>query len=710
MAKHANPTPGVTNIATQTTPRTFFARYGALVIATTLFLALITAILLGGMYFGERVNRHRLMSITITHTTNSLSEALRDVFDIHVTRAQNRPAELQRLHDSLRNAMQRVDQGLHALQSGGPASGVAPGSTIQVAAATDTAQRTQQDALQRSWQPFKAAVDSYFAAVSDGSPGDAALNSAIALAQANADEMVQTASAIDGRIRALSRGYSDRGTQIETVGISLAILYFILFTLYFMRTLWHTDRKVLRAQRETQGILDTVQEGLFLLDRDLRIGSQHSRSLETVLDRAIAPGDSLKDYLRQKLSRQDYESSVDYIELLFSEHVIEELIGDINPLDQLEILDKDERRYLSFEFNRVHDDTRHLLVTVQDITRQVKLTRELETARRNANNEMTVMFDMLETDRTLLRSFIDNARTTLRSINQRLENVQRGQQHEAVNTLFRDIHTLKGEAATLSLGLFEQTFQSFENTLRTLRDNPQLTGEDLLTLIPHLETSFARLDQADQLIARVTPDNAAPQQPTVATPASEISAFTVQLERLAKRIASDYQKEVALHTNLAALTLLESAQRQKVRDIITQCVRNAVVHGIEAPERRQALGKPIQGQLRISLDFIARNRLSLECGDDGHGIDIASIREKLRNHPAFTAEQITALSDEDVARTIFDAGFSTATPGGRDAGQGVGLPVVRERAEELGGRVRIHSRPDEGTSFEIQFPAQVDQP
>ena len=244
--------------------------------------------------------------------------------------------------------------------------------------------------------------------------------------------------------------------------------------------------------------------------------------------------------------------------------------------------------------------------------------------------------------------------------------------------------------------------------MRTLRDNPQLTGEDLLTLIPHLETSFARLDQADQLIARVTPDDA-PQQPVTTTPASEVAAFTTQIERLAQRIASDYRKEIALHIDLAALALLEAPQRQKVRDIVTQCVRNSVVHGIETPEQRQANGKPLQGKLRVSLDFIARNRLSLECSDDGHGINVASIREKLRNHPDFTVEQITAMSDEDVARSIFDAGFSTATPGGRDAGQGVGLPVVRERAEELGGRVHIQSRVDEGTSFEIQFPAQVSQ-
>ncbi len=130
-------------------------------------------------------------------------------------------------------------------------------------------------------------------------------------------------------------------------------------------------------------------------------------------------------------------------------------------------------------------------------------------------------------------------------------------------------------------------------------------------------------------------------------------------------------------------------------------LRNCVVHGIEAPEQRMAMGKQAEGRIEVRLKQ-ELNDVSVVFEDDGAGLDLTRLREKAEAQGFITPG--TQLSDEESAQLVFMAGLSTASEVSSLAGRGVGMDVVRNDVVALGGRIMTHTRPGKGTSFELVLP------
>ncbi|MBV8063357.1 MAG: chemotaxis protein CheW, partial [Nevskia sp.] len=133
-------------------------------------------------------------------------------------------------------------------------------------------------------------------------------------------------------------------------------------------------------------------------------------------------------------------------------------------------------------------------------------------------------------------------------------------------------------------------------------------------------------------------------------------------------------------------------------------LRNAVVHGIEDPAERALAGKPVVGTINLRL---AREgaQLLVELSDDGRGLDFAAIRAKAVERGLMMAE--TQLSDDDLARFIFEPGFSTAKRLTQDAGRGIGMDVVASEVKQLAGTLELRSEPGKGTRFLLRLPLSL---
>jgi chemosensory pili system protein ChpA (sensor histidine kinase/response regulator) len=134
---------------------------------------------------------------------------------------------------------------------------------------------------------------------------------------------------------------------------------------------------------------------------------------------------------------------------------------------------------------------------------------------------------------------------------------------------------------------------------------------------------------------------------------------------------------------------------------IEHMLRNAVSHGIEAPELRRQNGKPEAGMIRIRLEREGTD-IVLNIADDGAGIDLSAIRRKAVERGLMQPE--TDLPDAEVLQFILETGFSTADRVTQVAGRGVGMDVVNSEVKQLGGVLRIESEPGQGTSFTIRLP------
>ncbi len=147
---------------------------------------------------------------------------------------------------------------------------------------------------------------------------------------------------------------------------------------------------------------------------------------------------------------------------------------------------------------------------------------------------------------------------------------------------------------------------------------------------------------------------------------------------------------------------LDRSMLEEVGDPIVHLLRNAVDHGIEAPDVRIAKGKPAAGRLTLSA-LRDRSAVAIRVTDDGKGIDRSRVLARARAS-GLIDDARTELSDEELVRLISRAGFSTSEKVTDLSGRGVGVDAVYNRVRSLGGSVDIRSVPDEGTTVTLRLP------
>jgi two-component system chemotaxis sensor kinase CheA len=495
---------------------------------------------------------------------------------------------------------------------------------------------------------------------------------------------------------------------VQTAGIILALLNFGYILGKGLNRLRASDRETEQAQRETAEILSTVKEGLFLLDHDFLIGSQYSASLAPMLGQPISAGGNFQTILRDLVAPDVYKSACEYIKLLLGDRVKESLVQDLNPLHQIEVNipslhGKTQRRYLTLQFNRVLQDGRvsHLLVTAFDVTAQVELGHALIEAQKKAKAEVEVMLDVLKVHPATLKNYLDNAEIALLKINDQLRDVVSGNDYRRTFAhIFREVHRLKGEAALLGLDVFEETAEQFEFLLSGLRNKGAVSGHDLLTLPLPLDEFLKRITGVREITQRL-----ASYQTTFQSEADEIDLKT-SLNALAQRIALDQGKHVNLTTELSKMVDLPHHVRNAVNDIALQLLRNAVVHGIESGTERATFDKPETGSIHVSLKQVD-DEFELILRDDGRGLQPKLIRTELLRRGHYSEQQLSEMSDKQIIQKIFEAGFSTAKEINRDAGQGVGMDVVKHKIKELGAHLQITTRENLFTQFSVRFSPEL---
>jgi two-component system chemotaxis sensor kinase CheA len=134
-------------------------------------------------------------------------------------------------------------------------------------------------------------------------------------------------------------------------------------------------------------------------------------------------------------------------------------------------------------------------------------------------------------------------------------------------------------------------------------------------------------------------------------------------------------------------------------DALLHLVRNAVDHGLEAPEARTRAGKQEEGTVRLTATQ-RRAEALIVLSDDGRGIDLQRVRDVAGSNGGTRVD----VDDTDALQMIFRSGFSTAAEVGEFSGRGVGLDVVRDRLETIQGRLEVQSQPGLGTEFRITVP------
>jgi signal transduction histidine kinase len=541
------------------------------------------------------------------------------------------------------------------------------------------------------------------------------------LAKQNVGRLHRLLTTVSGSLESQTSSAAARLRMLLSAGV-LAALSLAAAAAYLLLTRAKHERAAREAQEQTRDILKTVREGFFLLDADYRIGSVWSEALTHIFGRNDFAGLSFEKLFENRVPAATLATAVKYIKLLWGDRAHENLMKSINPLGQLEISMESgrggkETRYLQFDFHRVvapKGGVKHVLCSVTDITSNVLLAKELQEAQENANAQVDMMVGMLHVDPLQLGSFLDTTETGLQMINAILKEPARtdGEFRKKLGGLFRELHSIKGEASALNLMSIANRVHHLEDMVSDLKKRAEISGNDFLPMVLKLDDLLAHLRGVREMATRLTAlkdptastAQGAPARPKAAPVGRTGEDISPTLQALAEKLAKDHRK--AFKLTLAGLADVPPAYVTTVKDCVIQMLRNSAVHGIEASEARRAMAKADVGTVRIDFHR-SGDGYELVFEDDGAGISPQTLKEAAVRKNMITADEAAAMDTRAVMSLIFRPGFSTQEEVTMDAGRGVGMDIVARTVYGLGGKIGVSTNPGRFTRFKIVLPAEA---
>ncbi|MBA2963622.1 MULTISPECIES: ATP-binding protein [Ramlibacter] len=675
-----------------------FGKYREIIIAVAFFLLFDLGVLVLNFYTSFKIDQDTV-AINLAGRQRYVSQRIaRTLLELDAARAAGRPMKAETLAE-LRAGAKIFDLSHEAFKHGATIPG-GDGKPVFLDAVTSEQGRALEARVDTLWKPYFQKLQPLLA---DGF-GDQQLADALAYSQASNIALLNVANEFVTETQQIGASRASTLRLVQTGGIVLALLNFAFILFKFLRRLQTSDAAIESANEENREILTSVREGLFLLTPDFRLGSQLSASAHGLFGRQLAAGDNFFTVLQPLVTEKALSDARDYVELLFSAHVKEALVQDINPLSEVELLThnrlgRESRRYLSFHFNRVQvgGAVRHLLVTVQDITARIELERKLGEERQRSQKEFGMLLKAIDADPALLRQFVGHAETGLLEVNDLLRGTS-GTQGEAailkrLDQAARRVHAIKGDAATLGLDSIAAQAHQFETELARVR---QTGGGDIGAALVALPLPLEELLTKIGALKALTGVQRAAAEPAAA------DAGNAALVRLAQEVAAAGGKKVEPTVRMGAVADLEPEAAGLVREIAVQLLRNALAHGVEPPAERRAAGKPEEGKVEVQL-VRGEADWCLSVRDDGGGLSAPRVRQRLLDLRWYTPAQLENFDDRQIVSHIFRPGFSTASDVSLHAGRGVGLDLVQANVQKLGARLTLSSTPGRHTEFKIRF-------
>jgi len=234
-------------------------------------------------------------------------------------------------------------------------------------------------------------------------------------------------------------------------------------------------------------------------------------------------------------------------------------------------------------------------------------------------------------------------------------------------------------------------------TLMTMVSELVLTRNQLLEMVRRLDESEFKAP-----LQRLSSVTAELQEGVMKTRMQPVGNAWQKLPRLVRDLSNDLGKNIDLVMN-GAETELDRQVLELIKDPLTHMVRNSADHGLETTEERVAAGKPETGKITLSA-YHEGGHIIIEIADDGKGLDAGRIKAKVLENGLATEAEIENMSEAQIHKFVFGAGFSTAQEVTSVSGRGVGMDVVRTNIELIGGSVDVKSTRGQGSVFYIKIP------
>jgi two-component system chemotaxis sensor kinase CheA len=245
--------------------------------------------------------------------------------------------------------------------------------------------------------------------------------------------------------------------------------------------------------------------------------------------------------------------------------------------------------------------------------------------------------------------------------------------------------------------------QSIRVAVDTLEDLMTMVSELVLTRNQLLEIVRRHEDSEFKVpLQRLSNVTAELQEGVMKTRMQPIGNAWQKLPRIVRDLSQELEKPIELEM-LGADTELDRQVLELIKDPLTHMIRNSADHGLEMPADRRAAGKSEKGTITLSA-YHEGGHIIIEVRDDGRGIDVDRVKAKVLERGLASEADLEKMTDQQIHKFIFAAGFSTAANVTSVSGRGVGMDVVRNNVELIGGSIDLRSVPGKGSSFIIKIP------
>ncbi len=464
-------------------------------------------------------------------------------------------------------------------------------------------------------------------------------------------------------------------------------------------------------------MLNSVKQGFFILKADNRVMDQYSSICKSWFGDHFAEK-TFSDFIGLEDETKRTEVTT-WIDAVFQDLIPFEDVVGLCPIDEIRIGDVDIK-FNFYSMSSQDSNLEGLVVVAEDITEQKRIISELDREKSFAQ----MLTKVLE-HRNQFQSFVHESQEFFKQAQEDPDYITK----DAGITLMRQLHTVKGGAASFRLYDLEHETHSLEENLTELDcahlDDFQLKG--LVRNVKILENTLNEtvntvrlwlqmpdLEEERKIILSVS-DIQKWYESLILHEQSQAFAKLLRDEYLCVRIEDSLSYLCAEAERVARTTGKFLAPVEiKGGDVkiypehysglfsaLVHSVRNSVDHGLEFPDKRTGLGKEEAGNIQISVDQTTdedSSWLHIEIADDGKGVDVESLRAKLPE------EEQTSKTDEEILDLIFKDGISTSEEVSETSGRGIGMASIRFEAEKLGGKAWIESEAGMGTKLSIKVP------
>jgi len=440
-----------------------------------------------------------------------------------------------------------------------------------------------------------------------------------------------------------------------------------------------------------QTMKDNINQGIFLMDKELNILPQYSRTLISILSyyESDLTGKNFLDIIRGSFDSRQLQVMKGYFNMVFSKEKTARILEGANPISEFEYKVDDDIKYLSTRFQLIEQAASNPVIIgiVQDISREKEIEFELQAQKDLQEMEMKNMFDVIKVDPLVFQNFMEDTEANFNSINTLLKD-RKLSEKEVVVKIFQYIHAIKSNALILDLESLANKLHVLEDDIKALSNKDRVFTNDMLTLAVKIETFMQEMDSYVEITKKINAYKTTNQMDTI---------LENSLSKAVERLSAELHKKAKIQAGHIDLGILESKLRKPVKDILYQCVRNSLFHGIEPVEERISKGKNPQGVLAFSIKNID-GKAEVVFSDDGKGLDWKKIKQKFHEkYPGKPADKKVLLS------SIFSPEFSTADETTSAAGRGVGLSFIKDLVKEYGGTINVNST-ESGLMFKFVFP------